>query len=66
MSLLLLKLPTLYSIPGGINYTETTMTARYTTVHVVRIHSQVKAEFPLSIMKKIRSQLETREILRRL
>ena len=56
MSLLLLKLPTLYLIPDGINYTKTTITASYTTVHVVAgIHPQVKPEFPLSIMKKIRA-----------
>ena len=48
----LLKLPTLYLMPGGINYTKTTITASYTPVHVVAgIHSQVKPEFPLSIMK---------------
>ena len=53
MSLLLLKLPKLYLMPGGINYTKTTITASYTTVHVVvGIHSQVKPEFPLSIVKK--------------
>ena len=53
MSLLFLKLPTLYLMPGGINYTKTTITASYTPVHVVAgiIHSQVKPEFPLSIMK---------------
>ena len=40
-------------MPGGINHTKTTITASYTTVHVVvGIHSQVKPEFPLSIMKK--------------
>ena len=53
MSLLLLKLPTLYLIPDGINYTKTTITASYTTVHVVAgIHPQAKPEFPLSIMTK--------------
>ena len=53
MSLLLFKHPTLYLIPDGINYTKTTITASYTTVHVVAgIHPQVKPEFPLSIMKK--------------
>ena len=30
---LLLKLSTLYLIPGGINYTKTTIAASYTTVH---------------------------------
>lgn len=50
---LLLELPTLYLIPDGINYTKTTITASYTTVHVVAgIHPQVKPEFPLSIMTK--------------
>ena len=54
MSLLLLKLPTLYLIPDGINYTKTTITASYTTVHVnvAGIHPQAKPEFPLSIMTK--------------